>query len=66
MNNQAQPNSQIITLNFNAAQFDALRIFMERTEMRGHEVPRFLEIIQAMRTAASQQTQSEANPEATE
>jgi hypothetical protein len=63
MNNQTQ-TAPVITLNLSPAQFDALRVFLERTDMRGHEVPKFLEIAQAMRAAVAPAPSSKNEVEA--
>lgn len=51
MNNQT--NTQTVTLNLTLPQLEALRLFLERTDMRGYEVPKFLDLAQALRASVA-------------
>ena len=46
-----KPQQPLLNLSLTVNQCEALRVFLERTELRGSEVPKFLEIAKAMQAA---------------
>lgn len=52
-----EKQNEKFTVTLSKQQLESFHIFLERTELRGREVPRFIELVQAVREAINYETQ---------